>query len=152
MRLYFLRHAKTEKQAKSGKDFDRGLVQRGLDQCKELSPNLNLLPLQKIVCSSAKRTQETRTEACPKDIETLYLDDLYLSGLEGWKNILRKHAGNQVLFLGHNEGISRVVSWLLELDVHMQTAALLTMDFMGEDPEALGPGTAQWIAYYRPLV
>jgi phosphohistidine phosphatase len=151
VRWYFLRHAKTEKVSASGKDFDRELAPRGLRQCASLSEYLKNLSIASVVSSSALRTRQTfefSTSGLAKD--TLFIDSLYLADLSEWKSILENHGKHDTLFIGHNEGISEIVSWLTEQEIILPTAALVTVEFLGSDLSHLGPGTALSKGYFRP--
>lgn len=151
MRWYFLRHAKTEKVSASGKDFDRELAPRGLRQCASLSEYLKNVSIDSVVCSTALRTRQTcefSTSGLATD--TVFLDSLYLADLSEWKSILENHGNHDTLFIGHNEGISEIVSWLTEQDIILPTAALVTVEFLGSDLSHVGPGTALWKGYFRP--
>ena len=81
-----------------------------------------------------------------------FQESLYLATQEIWELFLREKALDHALFIGHNEGISEVISWLIGDEIRLQTAALVTLDFLGEAPSALGPGTARLVDYVRPNV
>jgi phosphohistidine phosphatase SixA len=151
MRWYFLRHAKTERESWSGKDKDRRLAPKGINQVAELKELLSVLPITSIRCSSAQRTRETAI-ACNPLIPITFSEELYLATLDQWKRILSNEAQDHMLYIGHNDGISEFVTWLTGANIHLQTGALVTVDFLGSDPVALGPGTACLIAYERPEV
>ncbi len=151
MRWYFLRHAKTELQAWSGKDKDRSLAPKGINQVAELKKLLDLLPITSICCSSAQRTRETAM-ACNPLIPITFSEELYLATLDQWKRMLSNEAQDHMLYIGHNDGMSEYLTWLTGEHIHLQTGALVTVDFLGSDPKALGPGTACLIAYERPEV
>jgi len=148
---YFLRHAKTEREAKSGKDIDRALAQKGIKQCEEMSMHLKSLPIGKVLCSSAQRTKETARDCLPTQA-IQYIDSLYLASLEEWRLLVAEQAADQTLFIGHNDGISAFITWLTGEFTHLQTAALVTVEFLGSDPVLLGPATATVRSYYRPVV
>ena len=151
MRWYFLRHAKTERESWSGKDKDRCLAPKGINQVAELKELLNLLPITSIHCSTAQRTRETAM-ACNPLIPITFSEELYLATLDQWKRILSNEAQDHMLYIGHNDGMSECVAWLTGEHIHLQTGALVTVDFLGLDPKALGPGMACLIAYERPEV
>ena len=148
---YFLRHAKTEREAKSGKDVDRALAPKGIKQCEEMSMHLASLPIGKVLCSSAQRTKETARYCLPTQA-IQYIDSLYLASLEEWRLLVAEQAADQTLFIGHNDGISAFITWLTGEFTHLQTAALVTVEFHGSDPAWLGPATATVRSYYRPVV
>jgi phosphohistidine phosphatase SixA len=151
MRWYFLRHAKTEQHALSGKDIDRRLAPKGINQVAELKELMQSLPITSIRCSTAQRTRET-ARACNPLIPITFSEELYLATLDQWKMILSNELQDHMLFIGHNDGMSEFLTWLTGGYIHMQTGALVTVDFLGSDPRALGPGTACLIAYERPEV
>ena len=151
MRWYFLRHAKTERESWSGKDKDRRLASKGINQVAELKTLLELLPITAIRCSTAQRTRETAM-ACNPIIPITFSEELYLATLDQWKRMLSNEAQDHMLYIGHNDGISEYLTWLTGEHIHLQTGALVTVDFLGSDPRALGPGMACLIAYERPEV
>jgi phosphohistidine phosphatase SixA len=151
MRWYFLRHAKTERESWSGKDKDRRLAPKGINQVAELKTLLDLLAITSIHCSTAQRTRETAM-ACNPLIPITFSEELYLATLDQWKRMLSNEAQNHMLYIGHNDGMSEYLTWLTGEHIHLQTGALVTVDFLGSDPRALGPGTACLIAYDRPEV
>jgi len=148
---YFLRHAKTEREAKSGKDVDRKLAPKGIKQCEEMLVQLASLPIGKVLCSSAQRTKETAIACLPMQ-EIQYKDSLYLASVDEWRLLVAEQAADQTLFIGHNDGISAFITWLTGEFTHLQTAALVTVEFHGSDPAWLGPATATVRSYYRPVV
>ena len=151
MRWYFLRHAKTERESWSGKDKDRRLAPKGINQVEELKKLLDLLAITSIHCSTAQRTRETAM-ACNPLIPITFSEELYLATLDQWKRMLSNEAQDHMLYIGHNDGMSEYLTWLTGEHIHLQTGALVTVDFLGSDPKALGPGTASLIAYERPEV
>ena len=59
MKLHLLRHAKTDQNSSTGKDFDRKLLKKGKDQSEEMGKYFkkqNFNP-SKIICSTAFRTK-----------------------------------------------------------------------------------------------
>ncbi len=151
MRWYFLRHAKTERVSWSGNDKDRRLAPKGINQVAELKELLGVLPITSIRCSTAQRTRETAM-ACNPSIPITFSEELYLATLKQWKRMLSNEAQDHMLYIGHNDGISEFVGWLTGTNIHLQTGALVTVDFLGLDMQSLGPGTACLIAYERPVV
>ena len=109
------------------------------------------LPITSIHCSAAQRTRET-ARACNPLIPITYSEELYLATLDQWKMMLSNEAQDHMLFIGHNDGMSEFLTWLTGEHIHLQTGALVTLDFLGSDPRALGLGTACLIAYERPEV
>lgn len=152
MKIYFLRHAKTEPLSKNGSDFDRCLAEKGTAQALDLCVELLDLNPKKIACSSAVRTRETLLpflEKAPKT-KIIYLDELYLASLESWKTIFPKNAKDRTLFVGHNEGISEFISYLIDEDIELKTGTLVALESTLSDPNLWINGTAVLTAVYRP--
>ena len=61
LQLNLIRHAKTETQSNSGRDFDRELMPKGREQAEILAAFLqeNGIQLGNVFCSTAARTKET---------------------------------------------------------------------------------------------
>jgi phosphohistidine phosphatase len=143
-RLILFRHAKTERTAQSGEDFDRALTERGHSDATLTSRLLSaagLIP-DRVLVSAAKRTQETWASAASNlpDAHVEVLDDLY----DAPSNRLYAAAkaeveANTVMVIGHNPGIQ---SLALELADH---ATLIDADVKAKLAE--GFPTAAAIAF-----
>lgn len=154
MKLYFLRHAKTLAFSDSGDDFDRRLADKGRRQTEIITEKLGTLGIVKIYCSSAQRTKETIAPFAKafKEIPMVFCPELYLASLETWKNFLSQNAGDSVLFVGHNEGISEIISHLLEQDITLKTGTLVALETVVPSSDMLIQGSAVLREWYRPTV
>jgi phosphohistidine phosphatase len=155
MKLYLLRHAKTDQHSTTGKDFDRSLLPRGKHQSllmAEHFTNENISP-EKILCSTAKRTKETFQyirDSC-REIPVEFLDELYLCDVATYLHYIRKETTvKNLLIIGHNDGISGLASYLTEEYVHLKTCELVVLDFHVDEWAALSAGTATIAHRYRP--
>lgn len=136
MKLFILRHAKTAQNSLSGKDFDRDLKKKGYRQLELMrnffDSNFNSLNF-KVYCSSATRTRSTLNElqSVLKEDQTSFHDELYLPSL----NNLLKFIWNQndknenILLIGHNNGLSDLCSYISGEDVLLPTCGLIVYDF-----------------------
>jgi len=117
--LLLLRHAKSSRDDPRIADFDRPLAKRGREAAPEVGSFLHqakLIP-DLILCSTARRTQETAELALAKlgRHTTLRLvDSLYLAPSE---QILKAIHGvdakvNTLLVIGHNPGLAQLASHL----------------------------------------
>ena len=109
-RLILMRHAKTEPWSEGIDDFARALVDRGVDDAKNVaerlksrgwSPNL-------ILVSTARRARETCSEVAKviDDERIRPMETLYLSGVRGLHEVVRAADKEETLMLiGHNPGI-----------------------------------------------
>ncbi|MBW7866852.1 MAG: histidine phosphatase family protein [Brumimicrobium sp.] len=134
MKLLLLRHGDAENKSTTGKDFDRKLSEVGRRQAllvKEQIDALNFLHDASIYCSNAQRTKDTWNIIKGETIDTAtYKDELYLASLNQlltffWEN----KQPNNMLFIGHNNGISELASYLLNENVVLPTCGMLLIDF-----------------------
>jgi len=133
--LCIIRHAKTERIVSNQQDFDRELTGRGLRQCEDLAQHLhdNLREFDVVLVSSAKRTQMT-FEALKYVIDSksvLISKELYLASAQEIMQLISAFALNQnsVLLIGHNDGISDLVSYFLDDYQHVPTSGYLRFQF-----------------------
>jgi phosphohistidine phosphatase len=159
MKIIFFRHAKTELNAKTGKDFDRGLRDNGIRQCtvmndfikKEFS-GVDFF----VLCSTAKRTRQTYKRAFDGiQSKVKYLDDLYLaSAAEILKIIQYENVPNdvQLVILGHNDGLTDLVNYLTDANCYVQTSGWVEITFDVDDLQLLSRGLGTIARYYRPVL
>ena len=150
-RLLLLRHAKTETDAPSGKDFDRRLDDRGRIDAATMGDWLKRHPpLPDLVCvSTAVRARETwdlaaaaMTGATPL---MAHLDELYGAGPAELLSVIRGTAGEdpqRLLIIGHNPGLHELALGLIgrgddegrsALDGNLPTSGLVVIEFPIED-------------------
>ncbi len=131
LQLHLIRHAKTEKTASTGKDFDRSLLPKGIKQAKELASFLENKKISEfLLCSSAKRTLETKKilEEKIHFQSEVNLDTLYLaSHLEILQLICQQKDTKEIWIIGHNEGISDLATYLTGNNIHMKTCAYICL-------------------------
>jgi phosphohistidine phosphatase len=153
MKLYLIRHAKTDPQSSSGKDFDRKLLPRGTQQALDLSVFLSEQHIKagKVLCSSAVRTRETWKSISPYwngNIE--FLPELYLcDSLTMLQLINSSDSTEDLMVIGHNEGISELATYLTGTPIHMQTGMLVELNFQGESWQELTCESATLTRTYR---
>ena len=144
MKLYVLRHGQAENTKHGIKDFDKKLAEHGILQAIKIGDFLKEIQIDQIVCSSAVRTSETGAivNEFLKIDDVSYIDDLYLASSEVIKNTICNLATEEnVLFIGHNFGISDFVSELSEQEVNMTTCMLVELDIEVEEWILLSNGT-----------
>lgn len=157
MKIHLIRHAKTDPNSLSGKDFDRKLMTKGIIQANVLGYYLKDQNIQVpfTYCSSAIRTKETLaviSKILPLE-KISYTDELYLADREAYLKLIwdLKH-GKDVMLVGHNEGISDFASYLLEEDILMKTSHYLCIEFDSKLWKEVSRGTGKIIADFRPSV
>ncbi|MBW8882548.1 MAG: histidine phosphatase family protein [Asticcacaulis sp.] len=114
--LIIMRHAKAEKDAASGEDFDRRLTERGHREASGVAAALNdygLKPDFALVSASA-RTRETfnEVEGVFGPIIALVSKDLYNAGAGALRRAVETHEddGACVLVVAHNPGVQALVA------------------------------------------
>lgn len=133
--LIVMRHAKTENQSDSGRDFDRCLTDLGVAQARAIGSHI----LDKawvpdvVLVSSAQRTMQTAeavAEAMRLDADRLKLNsDAYASSPGMLWQLLQKLDGDRRMVIAHNPGVEQLVYQLTGDMVPMSpgTAVLLTI-------------------------
>jgi len=109
-RLILLRHAKAERSAPSGRDFDRPLSPRGLEDAARVGRVLaaaGLIP-DVVLVSAAVRTAQTWAQASPAlpDAKVQIRQDLYNAPSERLQAVAEAERDAQtVMVIAHNPGI-----------------------------------------------
>ena len=116
MKLFFLRHAKSDWGNPSLEDFDRPLNKRGLRDAPLMGKKLHhYFPDNlKVISSPAKRTKET-LELFFTDYDrnfSIEFDDALYHGspINYLEHVINNDAEKAILFIGHNPGISECAS------------------------------------------
>lgn len=119
-RLILFRHAKTERTAASGEDFDRALTERGKSDAAltaRLLRAAGLIP-DCVLVSAAKRTRESWAAAAANlpDAHAKVMDELYDAPASRLHAAAKAQTGaNTVMVVGHNPAVQ---SLALELADH----------------------------------
>ena len=119
MNLYLLRHAKSSWESYED-DHDRVLSERGRNDASTLGEYLhkNNISFENTLCSSSQRTRETISiisKVSPHSIDVInYLDTLYHASSNKIKEIVQNCSNKSLLIVGHNPGISELISDLLK--------------------------------------
>jgi phosphohistidine phosphatase len=151
-RLLLLRHAKTETDAPSGRDFDRRLEQRGRDDANLVGGWLAIQDQRpaKVLVSTAVRAQQTwdivaaslAKASCKPDV--MHLKQLYNAGPALLLDQVRVEAHDAacVMIIAHNPGLHELAFTLAASGTrdaqtaimdNLPTCAMATLDFETED-------------------
>ena len=109
--LILMRHAKAEKDAPSGEDYDRPLAERGLEEATSVAQALKAYGLKPdfAIVSPAARTRQTFEQVCGVfgDIACVTDKAFYNAGAQALRAAVEAHeeAGTCVLVVAHNPGI-----------------------------------------------
>ena len=154
MKLHLLRHAKTNPNSTSGLDFDRELLPRGNEQLQEFKAFYAKHPFQvgQILCSSAVRTRQTLEEITGlfPGVPVTFIDELYLaSSGEMLQIITRAESTEDLLLIGHNEGISDLASELSAAFILLKTCGLVSLEFPFESSALVSKETGVLVGSFR---
>jgi phosphohistidine phosphatase len=152
--LHFLRHAKTNQNSATGRDFDRELLPRGYEQIIELQAKIATKPISisHVFCSSAQRTRQTLSQIATffPDATISFHDELYLASKSELLNFLtEKKNSEEILVIGHNEGLSDLVSYLTDTDIHLKTCGYIQVSFPFDHSGYLSSGTGSVVETFR---
>ncbi len=143
MKLYFLRHAKSSWDDLYLDDFKRPLSERGLKNSEMLNAFLKSkkISFDKVYSSSSVRTEITCSVSLEgiHDFEKVtFLDDLYHASAEHLEDFLqRKLSEESILVVGHNPGLSDIVSHLTHRDIYLRTCDLISLESKENDSKLL---------------
>lgn len=152
-RLLLLRHAKTERDAPSGKDFDRRLDERGQVDALTLGAWLaKHPPLPDLVCvSTAVRAQQTWSQLgiginAARPAPAAHLDEIYNAGPTDLLTVIRAAAVEDpatLMIIGHNPGLHELALGLIggggdaagqkAIADNLPTSGLVVVDFAIDD-------------------
>ena len=157
MNLFLVRHAKTEKIAVSGKDFERELAEKGRLQAEILNNFITKYDFDDvdIWCSDAVRTKQTLsyfdTQFPSTNIE--FKNELYLASATEVKELIwNTESDKDLLVIGHNEGISDIASYFLGEDIHLKTATFIQISFEAKSRQEWSADLGKIQTIFRPQV
>lgn len=157
--LHLIRHAKTNQSSPSGEDYDRALLDKGISQANLLGNYIQAhhIALGRVLCSSAVRTQQTRSVICQHLTERCNYEltrKLYLASYRQILDVIQQQGKDHqtLTVVGHNEGISQLASYLSGEAVQLRTSEMISLTFPFESWDYLINGTAVIIFQYRPEV
>lgn len=145
-RLYLLRHAKSSWELAGRLDYERGLTERGLNDCEliaELILERGIAP-DFIYCSGARRARDTLqavAHALPRDAKVEFEDAIYQASTKDLLDVLRgaPKKRESVLLVGHNPSIhdlsveiARESEDLVRVAAKFPTAALAAFTYDGD--------------------
>jgi phosphohistidine phosphatase len=148
--LTLFRHAKTERDSDSGRDFDRRLMDRGRDDAKRMGAEIRELGLtfNLILSSPAARAAETaelagftaRFDQRIYDASTGDLLAIVQTADEGIERLA---------MVGHNPGFERLASRLLGGTIELPTGSLVEISLPIDSWRDAGEG-GQLVRFLKP--
>ena len=149
--LTLFRHAKTERDSTSGRDFDRKLIDRGQEDSRRVGEEMRKLGIEfdLVLSSPAARAAETAELAGlkPRFDERIY--DAASSALLA----IVQAADNQtarLAMVGHNPGFERLASRLIGQIVEMPTGSLIEIDIPVGQWSEVDDGSGRVVRFIRP--
>lgn len=157
LKLNLIRHAKTNQESPTGRDFDRELLPKGIIQANMLAVYLasNAIDLGTVLCSGAKRTRQTwhiLEQHLFPETKASYKDDLYLANYPTMMLFIQEQTSKTITLIGHNEGISELASYLSGKDIHLKTGGFIQLSGNFENWEELIRDSMELVDQYRPEV
>ena len=149
--LTLFRHAKTERDSTSGRDFDRQLIERGQRDSKRMGKAIDDLGMKfdLVLSSPAARAAETAELAglTPQFDERIYdaaSSELLAIVQEADEEIER------LAMIGHNPGFERLASRLIGQYVEMPTGSLIEIEVPVERWGETGEANGRVIRFIKP--
>ena len=149
--LTLFRHAKTERDSDSGRDFDRRLMDRGRNDSKRMGEQISELGLgfDLILSSPAARAAETAELAglSPR------FDDRIYDASAGELLAVVQEAGAEVdrmAMVGHNPGFERLASKLVGHGIEMPTGSLVEIELPIDSWSDAGNGDGRLARFLKP--
>ncbi len=137
-KLFLVRHAKTEEGSFEKRDFDRELVNRGLQDATRLGKYFNTKDIKpdQILSSDAPRayaTAELIASQMGYELSRIYKNhDIYEASVRTLLQLVSnlKNDWNSVMIVGHNPPINYLAEYLTGADIgHMYTGSCAIITF-----------------------
>ena len=134
--ITLLRHAKSSWEDTKLRDFDRPLIEKGMEDCKTVKKEIlkEGIQVKRLYCSAALRTRQTSSLVFP-DIKTSFLPELYLCTVETVYNsiLALKNKHESVALVFHNFAITDFVNEISIKSVdNIKTAGLIHIQIDGD--------------------
>jgi phosphohistidine phosphatase len=149
--LTLFRHAKTERDSDSGRDFDRRLIERGQDDSRRVGKEISNLGLvfDLVLSSPAARAAETAELA---GLSPRYDQRIYDASTGELLALAQQTSDeiNRLAMVGHNPGFERLASKLLGGGIEMPTGSLVEIALPIDSWRDAGGSSAQLVRFLKP--
>jgi phosphohistidine phosphatase len=149
--LTLFRHAKTERDSTTGRDFDRQLAERGERDAARMGDEIRKLgaDFDRVLASPAARAVQTAELAglAPR------LDERIYDASSGQLLAIVQESGESVdrlMMIGHNPGFERLASTLIGATIEMPTGSLLEIELPIDDWRDAARGIGRPIRFLKP--
>ncbi|RME90210.1 MAG: hypothetical protein D6767_07190 [Candidatus Hydrogenedentota bacterium] len=151
MKLYLLRHAKSDWSNSQLADIDRPLAEKGIRQCKALQSfcNKNQIEPDRVLCSPSKRTKETLHKIFDQKTITKaeFPEELYLASAETILNLVSEKEVDSLLVIAHNPGLEEFINGVTGARVSFGTGCFAKVE-LSRFPSSRG--VLKW--FVRPKI
>ena len=149
--LTLFRHAKTERDSTTGRDFDRQLAERGERDAVRIGEELRRLALEYdlILSSPAARAAQTAELA---GLAPRFDERIYEASSGGLLMIVHETSASlgRLLMVGHNPGFERLASRMTGKEVEMPTGSLVEIDLPSGDWRDVPMGEGRLVRFLKP--
>lgn len=150
--LSLFRHAKTERESASGRDFDRALTERGQADAERMGDEMRRQGLQfdRILASPAKRSIETVEGANLQAAD--YDERIYDAATDRLLEIMRSVDDGVVrlMMVGHNPGFEHLASRLTGDTLEMPTGSLVEIELRVDRWRDVEKGSGRQVRFIKP--
>ena len=150
--LSLFRHAKTEREAASGRDFDRALTQRGKGDAKRMGDEMRRQGLcyDLILASPARRSVETVEGANLQAAD--YDEGIYDAATSRLLEIMRSVDDGVVrlMMVGHNPGFEHLASRLTGDNLEMPTGSMVEIELRAGRWRDVENGSGRQVRFIQP--
>jgi phosphohistidine phosphatase len=149
--LTLFRHAKTERESETGRDFDRRLNERGRTDAPRIGQAIRELGIEYdlILSSPAARAAETAELA---GLAPRYDDRIYDASAGELLAIAQDadESASSLLMVGHNPGFERLASRLIGQNIEMPTGSLAEIELPVDQWRDVGNGRGRLARFLKP--
>lgn len=149
--LTLIRHAKTERDSTSGRDFDRRLIKRGQEDSKRMGEEFRKLGLEfdLVLSSPAARAAETAELA---GLTSRFDERIYDAASSELLAIVQSvdNEIERLAMVGHNPGFERLASRLIGQFVEMPTGSLVEVEIPVDRWAELDDGNGRLVRFIKP--
>ncbi len=149
--LTLFRHAKTERDSTTGRDFDRRLIERGQQDSKRMGEEIRALGLEfdLILSSPAARAAETAELA---GLSARLDERIYDAATSELLSIVEGVPDNasRLAMVGHNPGFERLAGKLIGQYVEMPTGSLIEISIPVNRWAEAGDAIGRLIRFIKP--
>lgn len=157
--LLLVRHAKTEADSKTGKDFDRRLTERGHNDAIKMSQFLlnEKVQIDVLVTSTAKRAVETAGHFYKaykeEDVEMIEQTELYNAAPANYYAVIENLSNNykKAALFAHNPGITEMANHLAVAHVEdMPTCSVFAITANTTDWKDFATAEKRFLFFHSP--